>query len=300
MNGLGRRAALFLRLAAWFIVAAGLGSPAFARNCAPVEVRAMTYNIRLDIASDGPNAWPYRRAEVIGQIEIVRPDIFGLQEVVPGQRRDIAAALPQYALVGVARDDGSDSGEYSPLGVRRAAFAIIDSSTFWLSPTPDRPSLGWDADYKRIVTWARLRHRATGTAILALNTHWDHRGLVARRESAAQIGRWIDRHRKRGELILLLGDFNATISEASMKSLTARGFRDSRSASATPPLGPDSTFNDWRLVPPSGPAIDHILTGDGWSVRRHATIAQHVNGRLLSDHFPVVADLSTLPPRCAR
>jgi endonuclease/exonuclease/phosphatase family metal-dependent hydrolase len=260
----------------------------------------MSYNIRLEIASDGINDWPNRRAELIGQIEVLRPDIFGLQEVVPSQRRDIAAALPDYELLGVARDDGKDSGEYSPLGVRRSAFEVRDSGTFWLSPTPDRPSLGWDAGYKRIATWARLRHRSTGTQLLVLNTHWDHQGLVARRESAALIGHWIDQNRRGSERLLLLGDFNAPLSEVSMKLLAQKGLRDSRTASEKPPLGPETTFNGFQPLPPRSEAIDHILTGKEWSVRRHATIAQHIDGRVISDHFPVLADLATTPERCPR
>lgn len=277
-----------------------LASAAEAKTCAPIDIRAMSYNIRLDIASDGLNAWPYRRHELIGQIEIVRPDIFGLQEVVPGQRRDIAAALPGYVLVGVARDDGRNGGEYSPIGINRSAFAIGRSGTFWLSPTLDRPSLGWDAGYKRIVTWARLTHRASGTSILAINTHWDNQGVIARRESGALIARWIASHRKAGDRLLLIGDFNAPLAEESMKRLAESGLRDTRALSLTAPLGPVGTFNDFQPIPARSEAIDHILVGAQWSVRRHAVIAQNVEGRTISDHFPVIVDLITRPARCSR
>jgi endonuclease/exonuclease/phosphatase family metal-dependent hydrolase len=277
-----------------------IASAAEAKTCAPIEVRVMSYNIRLDVASDGPNAWPYRRNELIGQIEIVRPDIFGLQEVVPGQRRDIAAALNGYALVGVARDDGRDSGEYSPLGINRSTFAINSGGTFWLSPTPDRPSLGWDAGYKRIATWARLKHRASGTSILAINTHWDNQGRTARRESGALIARWVAAHRRAGDRLLLIGDFNAPLTEESMRLLAGSGLADTRALSSSPRLGPLGTFNDFQPIPVSSEAIDHILVGKQWKVRRHAVIAQNVEGRMISDHFPVVADLETKPARCSR
>ena len=273
---------------------------ALARTCPPAEVRAMSYNIRLDLASDGANAWLYRRNNLIGQIEIIRPDIIGMQEVLPKQRREIAAALPGYEFVGVARDDGKDAGEYSPLGIDKSDFAIVDSGTFWLSPTPDRPSLGWDASYKRIATWARVRHRRTGTSILALNTHWDHRGLVARRESAALISSWIARNRKPGDYLLVLGDFNAPLTEESMTVLNNGGLVDSRSAAASA-TGGEATFNGFQLLPGEGAkAIDHILVDSGWRVRRHATVAQHFEGRVGSDHFPVVADLSAPSKHCAR
>lgn len=273
------------------------GGAAPKRACAPFELRAMTYNIRLDLASDGPNAWPHRRGELIGQIHMIRPDILGMQEVLPGQRREMIAALPDHHLIGVARDDGRDSGEYSPLAIRRTEFAIGGSGTFWLSPMPDRPSLGWGANHKRIVTWARLTHRSSGTRLLVLNTHWDHESLDARRESASLIGRWIAKHRRPNDGVLLLGDFNAPLSEASFAPLLAQGLRDTR-ATASLVLGPEDTFNAFAIMPQKGRSIDHILVGQGLTVRRHATIAQHVNGRVPSDHFPVVADLAASSRRC--
>lgn len=274
-----------LLLLALFVAPAAHAAP----RC---DVRAMSYNIRLDLASDGSNSWPYRRNELIGQIEIVRPDIIGLQEVLSNQRRDMAAALPEYEFLGVARDDGRDAGEYSPLAFSKAEFAIGESGTFWLSPTPDRPSLGWGANYKRIVTWAHLTHRSSGSAILALNTHWDHQSVLARRESGAMIARWIAQHRRSDERVLLLGDFNAPLAEPSMKILTDVGLADTR-ATAREVLGGETSFNNFQTIPaePSA-AIDHILVDSGWRIRRHATIAQHVDGKVASDHFPVVADLT--------
>lgn len=266
------------------------------KRCTPAEVRVMSYNIRLDLPSDKQNAWPYRRNEVIGQIAIVRPDILGMEEVLSNQRRDIARAFPGYELLGVGRDDGRDAGEYSPLAIRQDAFRILDSGTFWLSETPDRPSLGWDAGYKRIVTWARLIDRRSGTPILVLNTHWDNTGQVARRESASLMLRWIAAHRKPGERLLLLGDFNAELTDPAIKILTDSGLRDSREI-ATHVSGGETTFNDFHVVPAVAPPIDHILVGNNWSVSRYATIAQNFGGRVPSDHFPIVADMVTKSPK---
>lgn len=297
----GKRADLLVRTILMVAIVAmpAAVEAAQVRRCPAVEVRAMTYNIRLDVASDGLNAWPYRRNELIGQIEIIRPDILGMQEVVPGQRRDLITAFPGYQFVGVGRDDGADSGEYSPLAISRNRFAVGSSGTYWLSPTPDRPSLGWGANYKRIVTWARLTHRPTGTRILALNTHWDHESLAARSESAALMARWVAEQRRPDEHLLLLGDFNAALTEKSMTLLAGAGLRDSRTFAASV-LGPEASFNAFSAMPPKAPPIDHILVTDGWTIQRHVTIAQHVDGRVPSDHFPVVADLRTKSLNCSR
>lgn len=298
MSGSGRQGNLIGRLALVALLAAPSGLAA--KTCPSLHTRVMTYNIRLDTIADGANGWPQRRRHLIGQIELVRPDLFGLQEVMPSQRQELMAALSDYEFLGVAREDGQNSGEYSPLGIRRSEFAVMGSGTFWLSETPDRPSLGWDAAYRRIVTWARLRHRRTTARLLVLNTHWDHQGVLSRENSAVLITEWLSRNRKKDEQLLVLGDFNADFSEPSMRRLLAYGLRDSRAVAADRALGASATFNNFQLVAPSGTAIDHIIIGPSWNVGRYWTIAQHVDGRVPSDHYPVVADLEAILARCRR
>ena len=111
------------------------------------------------------------------------------QEVLLHQKSDLEAALPDYAFVGVARDDGAEKGEFSPLAFRRDRFALIESGTFWLSPTPSQPGKAWDAAYPRVATWAVLRD-ASGARVAVLNTHFDHAGFQARANSAAMIADW--------------------------------------------------------------------------------------------------------------
>lgn len=254
--------------------------------------RAMTYNIRLDTAADGANDWAHRRPLFLSQLALLRPQVLGLQEVLPGQRRDLDAALPGYLSLGGGRDDGKAAGEASPLYVDGQAFAVRGSGMFWLSPTPDRPSLGWDAGYRRVVTWAHLVSRRGALRLLAVNTHWDNTGQVARRESAKQLRGWIAANRRKGEHVLVIGDFNAPLAEASLADMTTGSLRDSRSASAEPPAGAGFTFNGFDPLARSGQTIDHILVGPGLQVLRHHVLAEQFDGRLASDHFPVIADLS--------
>lgn len=274
-----------------------LAVPAQAATCAARDdLRAMTYNIRLDVAVDGANQWANRREEFLAQIRLVRPDLLGLQEVVPGQYADLRRGLPGYAFVGGGRDDGAGQGEASPLAVSRRAFAIAESGMFWLSPTPERPTLGWDAAFRRVATWAHLRRRSDGLRLLAVNTHWDHVGLEARRNSAVQLRQWIAAHRRAGEAVVLLGDFNAPLAEASMQTLLeGQQLRDSRAAAREPAVGATITFNAFDPFPKSGQTIDHILVG-GAGVARYHALAEHFDGRVASDHFPVVADIEPACP----
>lgn len=264
-----------------------------------VALTAMTYNTRLDTASDGDNAWPHRRGAVSALIDFYAADIIGLQEVLAHQRDQLAEDLPDYAFLGVGRDDGADAGEFSLLAYRPERFDLKEHGGFWLSPTPDVPSLGWDAHYRRVVTWARLRTRGDGRSILALNTHWDHAGVAARVESARLIARWLALNRRPHEIVIMLGDLNAAPTESSYRILTegpAAPLHDARNLTRRPQFGPSGTFNGFDISRADGLPIDHVLVGDGVSVDRIGVITQHFGGRLPSDHYPVLAELDLPAP----
>src|SRR3546814_15498744 len=101
----------------WLVIllAALLALPATAKDRAD-RFSAMTYNIRLDLASDGDNAWPHRRKALTALVAYYAPDLVGMQEVLLHQKQQIEADLPTYRFVGVARDDGRQAGQYSMLG----------------------------------------------------------------------------------------------------------------------------------------------------------------------------------------
>ena len=279
--------ALILAIAALFAL------PVAAKERAD-HYEAMTYNIRLDLTSDGDNAWPHRRSALTALVAYQAPDFVGMQEVLQQQKQAVEADLPAYQFVGVARDDGKEKGEYSPLGFRRDRFALVGSGTFWLSLTPDTPSKGWDAALPRIATWARLHDRSAKRILLVVNTHFDHIGEVARQESARQIRRWIDGQRKAGETAVLMGDFNSPATSNPYAAIVEPGkgaLRDSRTISRTPHYGPLGTFTGFKIAQMDPSPIDHIFVSDDVTVLRHATLTDQNGGKLPSDHYPVVADL---------
>ncbi len=260
-------------------------------KCLPMRV--MSYNVRLDIASDGINRWSERRDFFVGQVALMRPALLGLQEVVPGQKTDLERMLPGYVFLGVARDDGKAKGEFSNLAVDRAAFRVRDSGTFWLSPTPGTPSKGWDAAFPRVTTWARLTRIADGKRLLVLNSHFDHRGETAKLEGARQVAAWLKANRKANETVIMTGDLNSIPDSPPLAALTGDGgLRDSRTASASPPIGPEGTFNAFVTVPADSKRIDYVLADPDVAVEHYAVLAWHGEaGRVASDHWPVVADL---------
>jgi len=288
---------MFSLLTGAAMLALASAAPHHAASCAPLRV--MTYNIRLDLESDGVNRWSNRKDQFSGQVALMHPAILGLQEVVARQKADLEQALPGYTFLGVARDDGKSAGEFSNLAFDRTVFTAQSSGTFWLSPTPAVPSKGWDAAYKRVATWAHLVRRSDGKRFLALNTHLDNEGRQARLESAQQIVRWLAANRRPNEAIVMTGDLNTEPDTPPLRELTSAklGLRDSRAISKTPPVGPSGTWNDFQALPKTDGRIDFVLVDPTLEVERYAILAWHgEGGRTASDHFPVVSDLRACKP----
>lgn len=251
---------------------------------------AATYNLRLNLASDGPNAWPHRRDAVRALIRYHEIDLLGTQEGLIDQIEDLAA-IPGLARVGVGRDDGKRGGEHAAIFFRTERFSLLAAGDFWLSPTPDVPGKGWDARCcNRLASWARLRDLASNRVFVAFAVHFDHEGVVARRESARLMLRKM--REIAGETpALLLGDLNAT-PESEPVQILLTGLRDARTLSQTPPYGPVGTFNGFKLDAPLLDRIDYVMLSPQWRVLRYAALTDSVDARFPSDHLPVVTRLS--------
>ena len=139
-------------------------------------LRVLTYNIRYDNPQDGENAWEKRRDFLCGQLEFYGPDVVGVQEALHHQLMYMNEKMPGFRYVGAGRDDGGTAGEYSAIFYRAGRLELLDSGTFWLSPTPEKPSKGWDAALNRVCTFALLRDTASGQTWWIFNTHFDHIG----------------------------------------------------------------------------------------------------------------------------
>ncbi|MFZ1798842.1 MAG: endonuclease/exonuclease/phosphatase family protein, partial [Chitinophagaceae bacterium] len=146
------------------------------------ELRVMTYNIRFAGSADDEanNSWNSRKDLVAEVIRFNKADIFGLQEALHSQIVDIKNSFPKYNWVGVGREDGKEGGEYSPIFFNTEKYKLIHTSTFWLSETPDSVSKGWDAAFKRVVTWSEFTFLSSGQKFFVFNTHFDHIGESAR------------------------------------------------------------------------------------------------------------------------
>ena len=255
-------------------------------------LKVMSYNIRLDVASDAENAWPNRKAFLANQIEFHAPLILGTQEGTPGQIDWLDERLTDYARIGEGRE-GGHKGEYSAVYYNRHRLAVKQSGTFWLSTTPDTVSVGWDAALPRIVTWGRFTDREDGRDFYAFNTHFDHVGEEARLRSAELILTMIDSLNPAGLPFVLTGDLNLTPESAPLRLLSDT-LTDAFVA-APVRLGPAGTFTGFDYATPATRRIDYVFAGPGVAVENFATLTDAVGGRYASDHFAVLATLHLRP-----
>jgi endonuclease/exonuclease/phosphatase family metal-dependent hydrolase len=251
------------------------------------QMNIMTFNIRFNNPDDGVNAWPNRVEMVSGLLKYHEPDIFGFQEALIGQIEDIQNAMPDYEWFGVGRDDGKKGGEFSPVFFNKKKFILIASGTFWLSETPEKPSKSWDAALPRIVTWGKFKSKVTGKHFLYFNTHFDHKGDEARKNSAFVIRDKIKEiSGNQGLPVILTGDFNL-YPESEPIGLIKSFMKDSREITKTPPYGPEGTFNSFNWNAPLERRIDYIFTQGGIKVLKYAVLTDSKDQRWPSDHLPV-------------
>lgn len=253
-------------------------------------INVATYNIRYDTPQDGINAWPNRRDAVKALIRYHELDVFGTQEGLADQIDDLAE-MSEYAHVGVGRDDGKRAGEHSAIFYRKSRFSLLEHGDFWLSQTPDRPSMGWDAKCcKRIVSWAQLHDSESRKSFFVFSVHFDHEGVVARRESAKLLVQRISEIAGRRPVICV-GDFNATPESEPIVTMQS-ALNDAYRISSAPPYGPVGTFNGFRLDVATTSRIDYIFVTRDIKVLRYAVLTDSLDLRYPSDHFPVVAKVS--------
>jgi uncharacterized protein len=266
---------------------------------AKAPVKVVTYNIRYNNPGDGENIWANRREAMVAYLRGTKADIIGLQEVEPPQRAYLAEALTEYAWYGVGRNAEHDEGEGTPIFYRRDRFDLQDSGTFWLSPTPEvSGDRGWDAALPRVASWVRLRDRQSGRGLLAVNTHFDHRGAEARLESGRMVVDKIHELAAAGVTrlpVILTGDFNCRPDSAPYAAITkaedpSLRLLDAQLVSRTPHTGGDSTSNGFKAISP-GNKIDHIFVRDVSAVLSHRIEDPRVDGRFVSDHLPIVAEI---------
>jgi len=261
------------------------------------EMNVASYNIRYKNYGDIGNLWDDRKQALTDLVAFHEFDIFGIQEGLWEQLQDIQKQLPAFRHIGVGRDDGAQKGEHTAIFYRTARFDLLRHGTFWLSPTDtESPNRGWDAVLPRICTWGVFRDRENHEEFIFMNTHFDHVGVEARRESAKLI---LAKAREfaKGFPLILTGDFNADEKNEAYFTLSkSRVVEDARDR-ARIVYEPNSSFNGWGKSIREKGRIDHIFITKVFRVLKYGVLTDTYRGKFPSDHFPVMAKLSWKDPR---
>lgn len=251
------------------------------------EIKVATYNIRMDTPRDSMNAWPHRKENVKGLIQYHDFDIIGTQEGFIHQLNGLLE-MPDFAFVGAGRDDGKTAGEHSAIFYKTDRFDLLESGDFWLSETPDKPGLGWDATCcNRIASWALFKDKESKKEFYVFNAHFDHQGVVARKESGKLMVQKIQEIAK-SKPVICTGDFNSTPDTEQIIGLSTL-LNDSYSVTKAPPYGPVGTTNSFRFTAPMKNRIDYVFVSDDFVVSKYAVLTDAREQRYPSDHLPVVA-----------
>jgi endonuclease/exonuclease/phosphatase family metal-dependent hydrolase len=266
-----------------------------------VNLTVMSLNLRVDSWLDFGNRWTKRVRSLQGQLQAHQPDIFGTQEALPHMLRHLDVRLPNYAHVGTGRT-GDDTGEHCAVFYRTDRLTLVHHDQFWLSTTPNVPSTSWGSAYPRVCTWAQFEFvESPQYGFVVYNTHLDHVSCHARLHSTWLIWRTISQKRaETGLPIVLLGDFNATPHEQTIRFLRGEFVIEGQHSDlvdaadfANEPIG--RTFHRFRGGFEGHP-IDYIYVSPDVRVDSVKLDRARYHGKYPSDHYPVIAGISVPGP----
>lgn len=273
-----------------FVLAVLVAFPQFAtaQKKESEGLKVMSYNIRYGSADDGTNSWKYRWPATVEMLNDVKPDVFGVQEALDFQVEFISEMVRDYKGYGVGREDGKHDGEHMAIFWNKKTIKMIKSGTFWLSETPEKPSMGWDAACYRTATWALMKDKKTGKKFYFVNTHLDHVGREAQKNGLKLIVDRIASINPEGYPMVLTGDFNVRPSNDCLVDLDKIMTSTRKIAKKTDNKG---TFNDWRTDREGG-VIDYIYMSGFSSVPVYETIVKkYADKPFISDHYPIMSVL---------
>lgn len=251
-------------------------------------LKVMSYNVRLGVGKDGTNSWQYRCPATIMMLEDVKPDVFGVQEAYDFQVKFITEFARNYKTVGVGREDGKSEGEHMSIFWNKKSVKLLKWGTYWLSETPDVPSMGWDAACFRTATWALMKDKKTGKKFYFVNTHLDHRGAEAQKNGLKLIVERIAAMNNEGYPMVLTGDFNIRPDNSNLVELDKMMTSTRKIARKTDNKG---TYNGWGRADKDN-IIDYIYVSGFSEVEEYQTVTKKfAEIPFVSDHYPIFSVL---------
>lgn len=254
------------------------------------ELTVGTFNIRLQTSGDIGNLWQQRAPLVVDLIRFYDFDILGTQEGFANQLLDIKTALPYYSVYGKGRD-GGDAGEHSSIFYKTAKFDLLDKGDFWLSETPEKPSIGWDGRCcNRISSWIYLKDKKSKKTFYVFCIHYDHEGQVARRESSKLMLKKI-KEIAGDKPTILMGDFNGDHNSEPYKIIVNSNQLKDTYNLVDFPYANNNSFQGYGKLLTGNNIIDHVFVTPQFRVSKWGILSDTFQGKYPSDHFPVLVKM---------
>lgn len=251
-----------------------------------------SFNVRNDNAGDVGNRWEQRKVSAANMMRFHQFDVFGVQEAFKSQVDDLAGLLPEFGQYGKGRDDGQDKGEHASVFYRKDKFKLLNKGDFWLSETPDKPGLGWDATCcNRICSWVQLQDLKTGKKFYFFNAHFDHEGKIARVESGKLIVKKIKEIAGSASAVFT-GDLNGGHTSEWYLTLANSGFLTDTYTQVKNPYVNNPSFNGWGKNLDGYEIIDHVFVTKSFTASRWGVLTDTYRGKFMSDHFPILVDVT--------
>lgn len=250
-------------------------------------MRILSFNIRC--TNVGSDSWEDRIGIVSQTMLESEADSIGVQEATPEWMATLKETVGEkYAYVGVGRDDGDNEGEYSAVFYLKDKYTVIDSGTFWLSETPDKVSFGWDAACRRVCTWVVLENKETAEKYVHLNSHFDHIGITARKNSVDLI---LDKASEYADLpVVFTADMNVKQGSDNYNQFVDSGIlRDTKFDTAD--TMNYCTYHDTKPQNHADDVIDYVMVNGKFDTVAYRVVTEGIDGRFVSDHYPVYADI---------
>ena len=244
----------------------------------------MSANVRCYAPDDlFKKSWFYRADLLIEDVNSVKPDIIGFQEVSILHYGYLQKAMPDYDSELMYRDNWILS-EGCPIFYRTDKYEKIDSGSFWLSETPEVMSKDWGAAHYRICTYVILKDKISGREFVVFNTHLDHVSEEARINGIQVV---LDKIEEFGGLpAFLMGDLNAYPDEETIL-FTHESFDDAHVIAEKRDDG--ATFHKWGTKSDGNDKrIDYIMISKGDATVSEYRIVNNKHGDAYSsDHYSV-------------
>ena len=247
------------------------------------NLNVMTYNLRGDNATDTGNLWEDRKLMVVTQLNKYKPDVIAFEETLASMAGYLRDTLTRYDTLGFVPN------LYVGLMYNTQRLTLQTRGSFYLSATPDVPSVGWDAKFARMCIWAKFMDQLTGQSFYAFATHFDHVGTVARTNSVTLILQKINDIAGTTPT-LFMGDLNTSQYDANYITLNnSTLLKDTKNLAVIDDEKERGTGNGFDINRRDRTIVDHIFATNTWKTYRHDVALDLFNGHTASDHYAVVA-----------